>query len=100
MADLVSVSGLAVVVFMPPACGGEPGAAIGKTPGPTLMIDPEDQGSPGWPTMRSGAMMGEWTNKPDGRATATGAGACSGGGGSRGAAGRCGARHPAGWPAG
>src|SRR5262249_18201916 len=34
---------------MPPACCGEPGAAIGKTPGPTLMIHPEDQGSPGWP---------------------------------------------------
>src|SRR5215469_9733330 len=49
MVVLVSVSGLAVVVFMSPACGGEPGAGIGKTPGSTLMIHPEDQGSPGWP---------------------------------------------------
>src|SRR5215467_6364892 len=34
---------------MPPACCGEAGAAIGKTPGSTLMIHSEDQGSPGWP---------------------------------------------------
>src|SRR5215470_1043388 len=49
MVDLVSVSGLAVVVFMPPACCGDSGAPIGKTPGSTLKIHPEDQGSPGWP---------------------------------------------------
>src|SRR5215469_9633968 len=34
---------------MAPACCAEHGAAIGKTPGSTLMIHPEDQGSPGWP---------------------------------------------------
>src|SRR5258706_3170670 len=49
MADLVSASGLAVVAFMAPACCRERGPAIGKTPGSTLMIRREDQGSSGWP---------------------------------------------------
>src|SRR5260370_35897447 len=44
-----SASGLAVVVFMAPACCREPGPAIGKTPGSTLMIRRPDQGLPGWP---------------------------------------------------
>src|SRR5260370_38712683 len=44
-----SASGVAVVVFMAPACCRGPGPAIGKTPGSTLMIHREDQGWPGWP---------------------------------------------------
>src|SRR5258708_3422370 len=49
MADRGSASGLAVVVFMAPACCREPGPAIGKSPGSTLMIRRPDQGLPGWP---------------------------------------------------
>src|SRR5258708_3432213 len=44
-------------------------------------------------------MIGAWRNKPAGRATATGATACLGGG-ARGAAGRCGVGNRTGWPAG